>query len=425
MAAAALERYGRIDALVNNAGIYSSLVPKPFEQIDVDEWRKVYDVNVLGMFLATRAVVPAMRAAGYGRIVNIASGTPYKGVPFLLHYVTSKGAVIAMTRAVAKEVGADGILVNTVAPGFTMSDGVLANQVQVEKLQEISLKARLDPARPVPGRHRRRGRVLLLARCRFHHGPVARGRRRGVLQLMATYLQVVELHGVAELPAATRALYDVHANTASFSTESELVADSDHLNFELTAEGHHLSFELVDEPAPGALMARELALPAGEYLLRCDRVDFPPGGEAFLHTHQGPGIRVLLFGSIRIETQGATHDLRARRAVVRDRARPRARVDARRRAERVRALHGAAARDPGLAVHPLRARRGPRASEVAALHGLPGRAGRAVTAGLRSGGQLLADQLALHGVELAFCVPGRELPRPARRPLHASRAACA
>jgi NAD(P)-dependent dehydrogenase (short-subunit alcohol dehydrogenase family) len=143
MAAATLERYGRIDGLINNAGIYSSLEPKPFEQIGVDEWRKVYDVNVLGMFLATRAVVPAMRAAGYGRIVNIASGTPYKGVPFLLHYVTSKGAVIAMTRAVAKEVGADGILVNTVSPGFTMSDGVLANPVQVEKLQEISLKARL------------------------------------------------------------------------------------------------------------------------------------------------------------------------------------------------------------------------------------------------------------------------------------------
>jgi NAD(P)-dependent dehydrogenase (short-subunit alcohol dehydrogenase family) len=143
LAEAVLAKYGRIDALVNNAGIYSSLVPKPFEQIEVEEWRKVYDVNVLGMFLVTRAVMPAMRAAGYGRIVNIASGTPYKGVPFLLHYVTSKGAVVAMTRAVAKEVGADGILVNTVSPGFTMSDGVLANPVQVEKLQEISLQARL------------------------------------------------------------------------------------------------------------------------------------------------------------------------------------------------------------------------------------------------------------------------------------------
>jgi quercetin dioxygenase-like cupin family protein len=124
---------------------------------------------------------------------------------------------------------------------------------------------------------------------------------------MATYLQVVELRGVAELPPATRALYDVHANTASFSTGAEFVEDGGHLSFELTTEGHHLSFELAEQPAPGALMARELELPTGEYLLRCDRVDFPPGGEAFLHTHQGPGIRVLLFGSIRIETQGTTH----------------------------------------------------------------------------------------------------------------------
>lgn len=125
---------------------------------------------------------------------------------------------------------------------------------------------------------------------------------------MATYLQVIELHGVAELPPATRALYDVRANTASFSTGFELVADEAHLSVDLVAEGHHLSFELVDDPAPGALLAKELALPPGEYLLRCDRVDFPPGGEAFLHTHQGPGIRVLLFGSIRIETQGTTHE---------------------------------------------------------------------------------------------------------------------
>jgi hypothetical protein len=124
---------------------------------------------------------------------------------------------------------------------------------------------------------------------------------------MATYLQVVELHGVAELPPATRALYDVHANAARFGTAETFVSDPSHLSLDLSNEGHHLSFELVDEPAPGALMARELALPAGDHLLRCDRVDFPPGGEAFLHTHQGPGIRVLLFGSIRIETQGATH----------------------------------------------------------------------------------------------------------------------
>ncbi len=143
LAEAVLDRFGRIDGLVNNAGIYSSLVPTPLEEIDVDEWRKVFDVNVLGMFLATRAVLPAMREQGSGRIVNIASGTPFKGVPYLLHYVASKGAVVAMTKAIAKEVGDTGILVNTVAPGFTMSDGVLANPVQVQKLQEISVKARV------------------------------------------------------------------------------------------------------------------------------------------------------------------------------------------------------------------------------------------------------------------------------------------
>jgi quercetin dioxygenase-like cupin family protein len=113
---------------------------------------------------------------------------------------------------------------------------------------------------------------------------------------MAVHLQVTEHHGAAELPAATRALYDVEANAARYETGPVSLAG-----------GHHLSFELVPQPDAGALMARELALPAGEYLLRCDRVDFPPGGEAFLHTHQGPGIRVLLFGEIRIETQGATH----------------------------------------------------------------------------------------------------------------------
>jgi NAD(P)-dependent dehydrogenase (short-subunit alcohol dehydrogenase family) len=143
MAEQAIARFGRIDVLVNNAGLYTSLVPKPFEEIDVDEWRRVMDVNVLGMFLCCRAVMPQMKAQGDGRIVNIASGTPFKGVPFLLHYVVSKGAVVALTKSLAKEVGGAGVLVNTVAPGFTMSDGVLANPVQIEKLQEASVKARV------------------------------------------------------------------------------------------------------------------------------------------------------------------------------------------------------------------------------------------------------------------------------------------
>jgi NAD(P)-dependent dehydrogenase (short-subunit alcohol dehydrogenase family) len=143
MAQAAIDAYGQIDILVNNAGIFSSLVPTPFEQLSVDEWRRVFDVNVLGMYLATRAVAPFMRRAGRGRIINLASATPYKGVPLFLHYVASKGAVVAMTRALAKELGTDNVLVNAVAPGFTMSDGVLANAVQVEKLREVSAKARV------------------------------------------------------------------------------------------------------------------------------------------------------------------------------------------------------------------------------------------------------------------------------------------
>ena len=143
MASAALEAFGRIDVLVNNAGIYSSLQMTPFEDLDIDEWRRVLEVNVIGQAMATRAVVPAMRRQGGGSIVNLSSGTPFKGVPFMLHYVASKGAINAMTKALAKELGAADIRVNGVAPGFTLSDGVLENPHQLEKLQEISRQARV------------------------------------------------------------------------------------------------------------------------------------------------------------------------------------------------------------------------------------------------------------------------------------------
>jgi NAD(P)-dependent dehydrogenase (short-subunit alcohol dehydrogenase family) len=143
MARAAIDAYGRVDVLVNNAGIWSSLTATPFEQLSVDEWRRVFDVNVMGMFLSTRAVAPHMRAAKRGRVINIASGTPYKGVPFFMHYVASKGAVIAMSRVMAKELGGDNILVNTIAPGFTLSDGVMDNPTQLQQLQDVSNKARV------------------------------------------------------------------------------------------------------------------------------------------------------------------------------------------------------------------------------------------------------------------------------------------
>jgi NAD(P)-dependent dehydrogenase (short-subunit alcohol dehydrogenase family) len=142
MARDVVDRCGRIDILVNNAGLYASLAMRPFTEIPVDEWRRVMDVNVLSMFLTCRAVVPQMRAQGGGRIVNISSGTPFRGVPFLLHYVTSKGAIVALTRALAKELGRDDVLVNCVAPGFTMSDGVREHPEVIEALRDVSVASR-------------------------------------------------------------------------------------------------------------------------------------------------------------------------------------------------------------------------------------------------------------------------------------------
>jgi quercetin dioxygenase-like cupin family protein len=114
---------------------------------------------------------------------------------------------------------------------------------------------------------------------------------------MRHFLQVVEHREPAQLTAATRALYDADANTARFETAPVHVDG-----------GNYLSFELADEPAAGALMVREVDLPPGDYLLRCDRVDFPPGGVAHLHTHPGPGLRVLLHGRIRIDNEGTSHE---------------------------------------------------------------------------------------------------------------------
>ena len=128
----------------------ASLEMRPFTEIPLAEWRQVMDVNVASMFLMCRAVVPVMQANGGGRIVNISSGTPFRGVPFLLHYVTSKGAIVAFTRALAKEVGKDDVLVNCVAPGFTMSAGVEAHPEVIEKLRDVSIAARTIQRDQVP-----------------------------------------------------------------------------------------------------------------------------------------------------------------------------------------------------------------------------------------------------------------------------------
>ena len=122
---ASLAEFGSIEGLVNNAAMFSALRPTPFTEISSDEFDRVMQVNVRGTFEVLKTAVPVMRTMGYGKIVNIASSTFFKGAAYLLHYVSSKGAVIAMTRALAREVGPDRICVNCVAPGLTMSDGVL------------------------------------------------------------------------------------------------------------------------------------------------------------------------------------------------------------------------------------------------------------------------------------------------------------
>ena len=142
MASRVVEEHGRIDVLVNNAALFSTLSPLKFTDIEVADWRRVMDVNVMGVWLCCRAVAGTMAAQGGGRIINIASAAQFKGAPFLLHYVSSKGAVVALTRALAREVGSAGILVNAVAPGFTLSEGVLANDDHVIPMKDVAPQSR-------------------------------------------------------------------------------------------------------------------------------------------------------------------------------------------------------------------------------------------------------------------------------------------
>jgi len=142
MAEAALATFGGIDILVNNAAIYSTLTLKPFEELTVADWRQILDVNVIGQFLCCKAVLPAFKERQAGRIINISSGVAFKGNPGMLHYVASKGAIVSMTRTLATELGDYGILVNSVAPGFTLSDGVHANATLAAAVSPFSVRGR-------------------------------------------------------------------------------------------------------------------------------------------------------------------------------------------------------------------------------------------------------------------------------------------
>jgi NAD(P)-dependent dehydrogenase (short-subunit alcohol dehydrogenase family) len=120
-----MERFGKIDVLVNNAALFAPLAEQKVTEIEVETWDKVMAVNLRGPFLMVKHVVPHMITQGYGKIINIGSGTALRGIPWFVHYVTSKGGITGMTRALARELGEHGIRVNTLAPGFTMSDTVV------------------------------------------------------------------------------------------------------------------------------------------------------------------------------------------------------------------------------------------------------------------------------------------------------------
>lgn len=124
---ATAQAFGGMDILVNNAALSAALRLCPLQEITSEQWDRVMAVNVRGTFECLKAAVPLMAERGQGKIVNIASGTAIKGTPGLLHYVASKGAIISMTRAAARELGPQGIRVNCLAPGLTRSEGVVAH----------------------------------------------------------------------------------------------------------------------------------------------------------------------------------------------------------------------------------------------------------------------------------------------------------
>ena len=149
MVAETVAAFGKLDIMVTNAALFADLGQKSFLEIDEDEWDRVMQVNSRGVFTCVKAAVPEMKKNGYGKIVNIASGTVFKGTPMLLHYVSSKGAQIAFTRALAREVGDDGITVNCIAPGLTMSEKVV-NDAQWQVAKDANTASRAIKREEVP-----------------------------------------------------------------------------------------------------------------------------------------------------------------------------------------------------------------------------------------------------------------------------------
>jgi NAD(P)-dependent dehydrogenase (short-subunit alcohol dehydrogenase family) len=150
MAKKMVERFGRIDILINNAAFFSTIVKKPFHQISAEEWDAVMSVNLKGPFLCSKAVYPQMKKQHKGKIINVSSGTFFKGLPHFLHYVTSKGGVMGFTRALAREAGEDGICVNTIVPGYTETEILKENPQDPEEVIRASITARCIKRPEIP-----------------------------------------------------------------------------------------------------------------------------------------------------------------------------------------------------------------------------------------------------------------------------------
>ena len=147
MAQEAITAYGRIDILVNNAGLYSAIQKKSFMEIDDNEWDRVMAVNVKGLWHCVKAVYPAMKQQGKGKIINVSSGTVFGSSPNFLHYVSSKSAVIGFTRALAREVGDDNICVNSIMPGLTIStQGVMTAERLADRRKRRAFQREQYPA---------------------------------------------------------------------------------------------------------------------------------------------------------------------------------------------------------------------------------------------------------------------------------------
>ena len=336
------------------------------------------DVNVASMFLMCRAVVPVMRERGGGKIVNISSGTPFRGVPFLLHYVTSKGAIVAFTRALAKEVGKDDVLVNCVAPGFTMSAGVEAHPEVVEKLRDVSVVGAHAPARPGAGGRRRRGRVPLRPRLRLRHRPDDRDRRRPDLPLiLRAHRSPGRRRDRARRPRRLRRRRGRGAlrRRPCRRARARLGADR----------------------AARRRVARSAATASTSR----------PAASRYLHTHPGPGLRVLLDGphphrhARARRTSTARSSGGTRPAPTRSSRRPpRPRTTAFVRVLVLPREWAGQADD-----HVRRPRRRGEAEAAARPH-LP----RAAAVS-RHGGKLLVDQLVVHGTDIASASRARATSR--------------